>query len=380
MSSGRRRGLRRLIGALGRGALGALETTLLDRSPNPQGAEERSVKEEAYRHLRIRKIVEETPEAKSFYIEELDGTEPEFTAGQYLTLEVYIEGRVYRRAYSLMSPALPNAPRAFTVERVPSGKVSNHLLEFYEEGMLIRARGPSGDFRVEVGEERLGKGNIGELRFFASGNGITPIISLIETLLHQRDYPIRLHYHHREGTPALFEERIRELQSAHMERFKVEALENLDASNIDALLERDALDRPLIFLCGSRAFREAIAEALERKRILPSRIIEERFESPPTLALVELPPEPQRVTLKIGDKAHELQVTQGTTLLDAAIDGGAPLGHRCMIGDCGSCAVRVKRGEAWSATHDALTKREREKGIILACVSHPLSEMELEEP
>src|SRR5690606_26939939 len=110
------------------------------------------------------------------------------------------------------------------------------------------------------------------------------------------------------------------------------------------------------------------------------RVFEERFDSPPTLNLVELPEEPQRITIRFGETVRHVEVPRGKTILDAGLDGGAPLPHRCMIGDCGSCAVRVQSGEAWSRSDGPLSQRERERGMILACMSHPLSKMEIESP
>lgn len=388
---------RSLVGSiarsLGKSAFKLVDAKLGDRAASPESAKA-AFDPERYRHLRIMKIVEENTRAKSFYFEELDRSETPFQAGQYLTVEVYLEGRVYRRAYSLMSPALPGAPRAFTVERIKDGKVSNHLLDFYEEGMLLRARGPSGDFTLDFAEERLGKNGIGEIHLFASGNGVTPILSLIETLLAQRENRLTLIKHDREGEPRLFEARVDALAKAHGERLRVERIQGLDSGTLDPLFERlraarelieargasDAPPKPLVYLCGPRSFRETLGEAIEREGIRRSRIIEERFESPPSLALVELPEAPQPVALRARGETYRFEVPQGTTLLDAAIESGAPLPHRCMIGDCASCVVRVESGEAWSATNDALSKREREQGIILACVSHPLSEMEIEIP
>lgn len=373
---------RSLIGTFAERAIRLIESRIGEKRVS--SAEPPSSDTERYRHLRITRITNETPNAKSFYVEELDRSELSFRAGQYLTVEVYLDGRVHRRAYSLMSPALPGAARAFTVERVPGGKVSNHLLDFYEEGMLIRARGPSGDFTVERAEERLGNAAVEEIRFFAYGNGVTPIVSLVETLLETSTHLLSLYHHVPHGEPRLFGNRIEALLKAHPDRFRDQRIESADADSIhhliDTLWSLESSAKPLVYICGPRSFRERVSLALEEVGVRRSRVFEERFDSPPMLNLVELPEEPQRITIRFGETVRHVEVPRGKTILDAGLDGGAPLPHRCMIGDCGSCAVRVQSGEAWSRSDGPLSQRERERGMILACMSHPLSKMEIEIP
>lgn len=53
-----------------------------------------------------------------------------------------------------------------------------------------------------------------------------------------------------------------------------------------------------------------------------------------------------------------VQPSAGVSLLDAALQQGIPLDHKCKKGTCGRCAVTVLAGAYFLAPK---TRREREK-------------------
>ncbi|GAB4819380.1 hypothetical protein N2152v2_006426 [Parachlorella kessleri] len=65
-------------------------------------------------------------------------------------------------------------------------------------------------------------------------------------------------------------------------------------------------------------------------------------------------------------------------MLDAAIDQGVELPYTCKSGICGSCVVRLTEGEVdYSDIADisfTLTEDEVAKGMILTCMSRPVSD------
>ncbi|MBA2351708.1 MAG: 2Fe-2S iron-sulfur cluster binding domain-containing protein, partial [Burkholderiales bacterium] len=67
------------------------------------------------------------------------------------------------------------------------------------------------------------------------------------------------------------------------------------------------------------------------------------------------------------------------TILDAALDAGVPYPHGCRSGECGACKCRLLAGQvkSYGYSPDALSKRECAAGLILACRSRPVGDIEI---
>lgn len=66
-----------------------------------------------------------------------------------------------------------------------------------------------------------------------------------------------------------------------------------------------------------------------------------------------------------------ISVPDGLTLLEAAEDAGLDLPSLCRRGTCGACAVMLRAGHVTMNDCTALSKRDRESGLILACRAIP---------
>ena len=77
--------------------------------------------------MKVVKVVRETDNAVSIYLTEADGSAVEFRPGQFLSVDVVIDGERLRRAYSFASTCLPDVPVQVTVKRIENGRVSNLL-------------------------------------------------------------------------------------------------------------------------------------------------------------------------------------------------------------------------------------------------------------
>ena len=118
---------------------------------------------------RVSKIVEETPETKSFLFD-LGSNSFTFAPGQFVNVTANItpDSRV-RRAYSIASSPL-EAEFKLTVKRMENGKLSTFLCDRAEVGDLFDLRGPYGLFTLEQ--------NAREVVFIAAGSGIVPFRSM----------------------------------------------------------------------------------------------------------------------------------------------------------------------------------------------------------
>ena len=131
----------------------------------------------AYNKLRIAKIVEETPDARSFVLEiPADLADKyRYRAGQFLTFRVPHPEGAFNRCYSLSSaPETDGLPKV-TVKRVDGGKGSNWFHDALKEGLTLEVLPPAGRFVLGDGDAPL--------LLFGGGSGITPMMSLIKSAL-----------------------------------------------------------------------------------------------------------------------------------------------------------------------------------------------------
>jgi ring-1,2-phenylacetyl-CoA epoxidase subunit PaaE len=101
-----------------------------------------------------------------------------YKAGQYLTLEVEVNGEKVRRAYSLCSCPLTDDQLTVAVKKVEGGKVSTFLNGPLQLGQTIIVMPPEGRFTPNIDAS-----NKVHYFLFAGGSGITPMKSIIRTVL-----------------------------------------------------------------------------------------------------------------------------------------------------------------------------------------------------
>ncbi len=337
----------------------------------------------ALRPLRVASITRETEDASSIALTELDGAPIAFEAGQFLTLHLTIDGAPVRRAYSLSTSPLSGVS-AITVKRV--GFASSFLHERLREGDVVRALGPSGAFLAPTTDDAA------HLVMLAGGSGITPVLSIAETVLQARPaLRVTLVYGNRRWRDVIFAERIERLRERHADRFEVQHVLSepdaswtgrrglLDRATIDACLDAIADGGPrLYYLCGPAPMREAARAALFARGVRDEQLREERFSSPAELTGAALPSEPVSMRVASGGRDAIVHVTPGQTLLEAGLAAGLRMPFSCAMGGCGACKVRLTSGQVSEAGSSCLSSREREAGYVLACSARPTGPVSIE--
>ena len=340
------------------------------------------------RPMRIVEVVRETADAVSIHLAPEDGSELCHLPGQFLSFDVEVRGETLRRAYSLANAALPGARRHITVKRVAGGRVSNHLVDHAAAGQVLRVFGPSGDFVVRPDPSRRRK-----LVLLAGGSGITPIVSIAETVLAVEPFSqLVLIYGNRRIDDVIFRERLDALVARYGSRFVVDhvleeadegwpgARGRLDAAvtseRLDALgFEGDDVD---YYVCGPAPMREAVREALRARGV--TTIHEERFHSPEDRTEGADDRDVQPVTIRAHGRIVEARAEPGQTLLEAGLAAGVEMPFSCAMGGCGACRVRLREGEVRADEPNCLSDEERAEGFVLACCSRPRTPVTLELP
>ena len=130
-----------------------------------------------FHKLSIKNYIQETANAVSlvFDIPENLKTNFSFKAGQYLTLKTMINGNEIRRAYSICStPHSGNLKVA--IKTVENGIFSTHATSKLKVGDILEVHEPEGKFILEPSNSNNYIG-------IAAGSGITPVLSMIKTVL-----------------------------------------------------------------------------------------------------------------------------------------------------------------------------------------------------
>ena len=323
------------------------------------------------RRFRVAEVVQETPTVRTFVLEPADQARPlAYSAGQHLTLLVDIDGTTHRRCYSFStSPASGDRP-AITVKRDPGGLVSRFLHERVRTGDTLAATEPTGPFTLDT-DAALSRTVV----FVAGGVGITPLVSLAETLL-RREPASRalLLCGNRSEEEIIFRRRLAALESAFGGRLEVRhALDSapagwdgltgpLDGARVLSILGDDSSDA--YFVCGPEAMMQSVCSALAGRGVPQERIRTERFAYASTTA-TRVPAHAAEVTFAASGR--RVTAKPGQTILQAGLEAGLDLPYSCTMGGCGACKVKKSSGTVVMSEPNCLTEREREDGYVLAC-------------
>ena len=116
-------------------------------------------------------VRQETHDVKSFFFRAPGERAFVFEPGQFITLELEIDGETINRCYTISSPPTRPHTISITVKRVPGGKVSNWLHDNLRPGSKVRVLGPSGEFTCARHPAR-------KFLFLSAGSGVTPLMSM----------------------------------------------------------------------------------------------------------------------------------------------------------------------------------------------------------
>lgn len=336
----------------------------------------------------IRKETEDTVSV-AFQIPESLTEVFSFTPGQYLTLKAMIDGEDIRRSYSLCSAPFENEWRV-AIKQVCGGKFSTYANSKLKFGMELEVMNPMGNFLVETHPEH-DKSYV----LFASGSGITPILSIAKSILHDEPKSdITLFYGNKGFASIIFREELEALKNTYMDRLRIihilsrESLGNdIQKGRIteekthqlyDAFLAQTNVDS--VYICGPEEMILGVKEAMLKKGIEESHIHFELFTSPNTKKhSIELPTQSPKidsnVTIIIDGEEYDLALSSnGQSILDAAQEAGADVPFACKGGVCCTCKAKIMEGSVSMDVNYALEKDEVEAGYILTCQSHPTSD------
>ncbi|QRP44634.1 1,2-phenylacetyl-CoA epoxidase subunit PaaE [Amycolatopsis sp. FDAARGOS 1241] len=308
-----------------------------------------------------------------------------FAPGQSLTLRRTVDGRDERRSYSICAPA-GRRPRV-GVRLVPEGVFSTWLVNEVRPGDVVDVAAPTGTFTPDLTAG-------GHHVLIAAGSGITPVLSIVASLLETPDATVTVLYGNRRTDTVMFADELADLKDrypARLELIHVLSREPREAELFTGRLDADklrALFGSLVpvesvdhfWLCGPFGLVTGAQEVLATLGVPESRVHQELFY------VDDVPPEPVKhvdpavagasseVTLILDGRSTTMSLPQESSILDGAQKFRPDLPFACKGGVCGTCRARVTDGAVDMRRNFALEKSEVDAGFVLTCQSHPVSE------
>lgn len=298
--------------------------------------------------------------------------------GQHLRVGVPIDGMHYTRTYSISSaPEREDECITITVKAITGGRMSHHLVRRIQPGDHLPIGVPQGDFVLPdaVPVRPL---------FISAGSGITPIMSMLRSLVAQQRLPDVTHLHYApHAYDVIFGNELKALGREHP-RYKLHLVFTRDPGD-EAGAHQDRHFNPgqLEKVCPDFRSREVYAcgpqgllDAVERHFTslgLGSRVHTERFRA-------QIAPAPAEITagrVRFLKSAKEAASDGALNLLRLAEDAGLNPPHGCRMGICHGCDTTLRSGCVRDLRTNALLNEVGQTVQICVCAAAGDAELDL---
>ncbi len=346
--------------------------------------------------LTVRRVHEDTDQARIivFDVPEKLQDEFRFIQGQYLTLRQKIDGKEVRRSYSICA-GLDDGQLRVGVKRVEGGVFSTWVHEELNPGDVVDVMPPQGNFHSELDPERE--------RWYmciCAGSGITPVLSIVKTVLAREPRShVTLLYGNQRTATMMFRNELAFLKNRYLNRLHWINIFSREPQESDLFTghlnnrKGGKLNQRLIsirehdefFLCGPEAMISEVSRGLRGEGIGEEHIHYELFGSSAEDARRAVEKHHARarehqglvsdVSVISDGREYRFELTaDGENILDAGLEHGVDLPFSCKGGVCATCKAKLVEGEVDMDRNQALLADEIERGFILTCQSHPITE------
>ncbi len=360
--------------------------------------------------LRCCQVQEITHDVKSFVFAAPQGRYFEFDAGQFVTLQLEIDGVALTRCYTVSSPPTRPLRLSITVKRVPGGPVSNWLHDNLVPGSTVPVLAPLGSFTLpaEAVVHELTAEKPPKFLFLSAGSGITPLMSMTRTMA-DLGSSADVVFVHSARTPAdiIFRRELDAIESVVPNVRVVHVCENdypadrwpglrgrLSTSMLETLVP-DLAERRT-FVCGPAPYMASVRRLLEARDYDFSRYHEESFNfdrlpATDVRATIEeaglgsadvcggaVQEAPAGFSVEFARSGRTITCGADEHILDAAFAAGMRPPSSCSQGMCGTCKTVKLSGEVEMQHNGGIRPKEIAQNKILICCSKPLSDLRLD--
>lgn len=316
-------------------------------------------------------VIEETADARSVVFDVPSELRDSFAykPGQFVTLHVPHGDKNLPRCYSASSSPHLDEPLRVTIKRVVDGRASNWICDYLAAGDTLEVAAPAGIFCPRDLD--------GEFLLFAGGSGITPVLSILRSVLLAGRGHVRLIYANRDERSVIFADELARLSREHPQRLQiVHWLDSVQGIPSQAQLASltQGWENADCFVCGPAIFMDATAAALHDAGYARSKVHIERFvslpddaDTPPAEALGSADAASVTIRVKLDGETHTVEGKQGALLLDTLEEAGLDAPYSCRAGACAACMCHLDAGEVELAQNQVLDQNDLEQGWVLGC-------------
>jgi ring-1,2-phenylacetyl-CoA epoxidase subunit PaaE len=309
------------------------------------------------------------------------------TPGQHLIFRTSVDGEDVRRSYSICTSATASIP-SVGIKHLDGGVFSTFVHDSLAVGDTIEVTPPTGEFTLDPDPARTN-----HYVAFAAGSGITPVLSMIRTVLElEPNSSFTLVYGNRTGLSVMFLDELDELKGRYLDRLVIFHVLSRESNNIPILegrIDRAKVERMLDtvidadgvagwYLCGPRGMVEDAQAVLKARGVPDANVHDELFFAGEVTASMVAQDDVVGSTVRFtlgGSTSTATIATDGKPILDhvLAIRPDGPFS--CRSGACASCRAQVTLGEVVMERNWSLSSDEVESGQILTCQAHPVSDI-----
>lgn len=307
----------------------------------------------------------------------------QYQPGQHLTIRHLSDDGELRRCYSICSDIQEDM--SIAIKKIDQGQFSTWANDHLKAGDVLEVMPPQGVFFQKAakagGQHYLG---------FAAGSGITPILSIVKSVLNrQSEATFTLVYGNRSWKQTMFSEQIMDLKDRFKERLQLVNIFSrelndseifngrINADKLQQLFQANLISAEAdhCFACGPEEMMTAVETVLPTWGIQRSKIHTERFNTgtaPRATAQQMESRSEERVNIILDGRELIVEVSkQDDSILDAALRAGADLPYACKGGVCATCKCKVLEGQVEMAVNYSLEEDEIQKGYVLSCQARP---------
>jgi ring-1,2-phenylacetyl-CoA epoxidase subunit PaaE len=331
-------------------------------------------------NVQIKEVKQETADAVSvvFNIPENIKSDFNFSAGQYITLQKEINNEEVRRAYSICST--PNSGEVrVAIKAVENGIFSTYATSDLKVEDTIEISTPEGRFLLNP---ETNKNYIA----FAAGSGITPILSMLKTVLEtESTSTFTLVYGNKSVADTIFFDELNSLKETYQDRFKLHYIysredvknglrgridQNVTNYFVKNMYKETSFDAA--YLCGPEEMINEVSKTLKNNNISKENIHFELFTATVDKEKAEQVKEGTTViTVLLDDEETTFTMQQTDDILAASLRNDLDAPYSCQGGVCSSCLCKVTEGKAVMVKNSILTDGEVADGLVLACQAYP---------
>ncbi|WP_370089873.1 2Fe-2S iron-sulfur cluster-binding protein [Ekhidna sp.] len=341
----------------------------------------KSKKDDRYQTLTIKEVVNVAKDAVNLVFEKPDSFE--YEPGQFITIIKEVNGKKIRRAYSLCTTPFEDEHPAVTVKRVEGGAMSNDLNDNAKAGDQLEIMEPMGMFTTEFKAD-----NNRHAVFFGGGSGITPLMSIIRSiLLKEPNSKTTLVYGNRREEFVIFKELIAGLEAKHTDRFQaIHILEEGDTrysgrpthEMIAEICKETNCDKNTEFyICGPQPMMDVVSSGLNKAGFPETNVRMESFEAGKTSPSEIIDKEgasESEVTILLDGEEYSITVKKTASILDTALDNDLDMPYSCQSGLCTACRGKCVEGQISIDEAEGLSQDELDEGYVLTCIGKPITD------